>query len=493
MCSVSVAGVSAVTNQSLVNAAADRRGAEGTTIVVGSDQRAARAPPRRGCGRTRAASARRARAGRPAQISAERVSCAAAGECNACAKRRNRHRRGREHGQRRDHARALRVEPLRPVSRPPTRNARPSTSTLFARIDPTSAACTTFTSPSLSAKSAMKSSGRLPSADWTMPARAGAERGSRAARSPCRRGARARRSRPPRRRTRARREPGVVAEPGEATSRYAVRRARSARAWLTGVGTYQARPSSQGSRKRPGCRHRSASHRSRRGTTRCGTACSSSTIAVVASALASTATASDLIDRNANGVTLVGQREGRGADQLHRGRQAAARARLGRAQRDRADAGRDRRCRSALDYAGGWGKYKRDYWKTFRNACTAYTGPGARVEGDGVHGARRLVLGAAGVAADAPELRARADRHAERVGTAPLALDGRAARAPDRHRLGVAAMGPPLRHVHVRRRSRLRLPLDVVGRAHSTRSGATSTSTRSTRRTARAGSARTAS
>ena len=37
----------------------------------------------------------------------------------------------------------------------------------MARIEPTSAAWTTLTSPSCSAKSAMKSSGRLPSADWT--------------------------------------------------------------------------------------------------------------------------------------------------------------------------------------------------------------------------------------------------------------------------------------------------------------------------------------
>jgi hypothetical protein len=28
-----------------------------------------------------------------------------------------------------------------------------------------------------------------------------------------------------------------------------------------------------------------------------------------------------------------------------------------------------------LDYAGGWGKYRRDYWKTFTNKCRPYTGP----------------------------------------------------------------------------------------------------------------------
>jgi hypothetical protein len=28
-----------------------------------------------------------------------------------------------------------------------------------------------------------------------------------------------------------------------------------------------------------------------------------------------------------------------------------------------------------LDYAGGWGKYHRDYWKGFKNTCTRYDGP----------------------------------------------------------------------------------------------------------------------
>lgn len=28
-----------------------------------------------------------------------------------------------------------------------------------------------------------------------------------------------------------------------------------------------------------------------------------------------------------------------------------------------------------LDYAGGWGKYHTNYWKTFKNTCTAYDGP----------------------------------------------------------------------------------------------------------------------
>ena len=31
--------------------------------------------------------------------------------------------------------------------------------------------------------------------------------------------------------------------------------------------------------------------------------------------------------------------------------------------------------RFKLDYSGGWGKYHKLYWKSFRNTCTAYDGP----------------------------------------------------------------------------------------------------------------------
>jgi len=31
--------------------------------------------------------------------------------------------------------------------------------------------------------------------------------------------------------------------------------------------------------------------------------------------------------------------------------------------------------RFRLDYSGGWGTYRKDTWKTFRNTCRPYTGP----------------------------------------------------------------------------------------------------------------------
>ncbi len=55
-------------------------------------------------------------------------------------------------------------------------------------------------------------------------------------------------------------------------------------------------------------------------------------------------------------------------------------------------------------------------------------GPAARLEGRRVHGAGRHALGAAGVAADAPELRRSGDGRPRRLGAAPIALVRRRSR-----------------------------------------------------------------
>jgi hypothetical protein len=98
------------------------------------------------------------------------------------------------------------------------------------------------------------------------------------------------------------------------------------------------------------------------------------TIAVVASALASTANASDLIDRNAQGATLSVNTKGEALISF-----TAAEKRKHVLAWGALNAIAPTRARPQvsfrLDYAGGWGKYKRDYWKTFHNACKAYTGP----------------------------------------------------------------------------------------------------------------------
>ncbi len=87
-----------------------------------------------------------------------------------------------------------------------------------------------------------------------------------------------------------------------------------------------------------------------------------------------TASASQLIDRNARGITLAVNSKG----------EALLTYRVGSGVRHvlawgaiNAIAPTKARPQVAfkLDYAGGWGKYHRDYWKTFTNACSAYDGP----------------------------------------------------------------------------------------------------------------------
>ena len=63
-----------------------------------------------------------------------------------------------------------------PWRSPPAMNARPRTSSVFARIDPIRAVWTRTTNPAWSAKIEMKSSGRLPSADWRTPVAPGPKR-----------------------------------------------------------------------------------------------------------------------------------------------------------------------------------------------------------------------------------------------------------------------------------------------------------------------------
>ncbi len=93
---------------------------------------------------------------------------------------------------------------------------------------------------------------------------------------------------------------------------------------------------------------------------------------------------------------------------LHRGRQAPARPRVGRGERDRADAG----AATGLVQArlrGRLGQVQARLLEDVPQRVHGLHRPGARLEGDRLQGARRLVLGAPGVAADAAELRPRAD------------------------------------------------------------------------------------
>ena len=95
---------------------------------------------------------------------------------------------------------------------------------------------------------------------------------------------------------------------------------------------------------------------------------------VVAAALPAAASASELIDHNPVGVRLAVDRSGK-ALLTYRARGNTRRVLAWGA----VDAIHPTRARKQvefrLDYSGGWGTFRRDVWKTFRNSCRPYDGP----------------------------------------------------------------------------------------------------------------------
>ncbi len=97
-------------------------------------------------------------------------------------------------------------------------------------------------------------------------------------------------------------------------------------------------------------------------------------VALVVTLFPAGAGASTLVDRNAHDVTLEVNAKGQALVSYRaRGKQwhvlawgamNAIAPTLGKKQVD-----------FRLDYSGGWGTYKQDVWKSFRNTCRAYTGP----------------------------------------------------------------------------------------------------------------------
>ena len=219
----------------------------------------------------------------------------------------------------------------------------------------------------------------------------------------------------------------------------------------------------------------------------------------------------DHLDQHRLGPHASAERQGRGPAHLHRGRQARSRARLGRGERRRRRSPAPARSPSSSTTPAATrstscttGRPRRSPASTTRSrarraTCTSpvvkklragaadrglllearvprrlrpLRRPGARVEGRGVQGARRQLLGRPVVAAQASELRPRLESVEQRLGGPPLALDGRAAGADHQHRLVLAPVEPPLRDVHLQRRAGLRprtrprpgQPLDSFGR-----------------------------
>jgi hypothetical protein len=96
---------------------------------------------------------------------------------------------------------------------------------------------------------------------------------------------------------------------------------------------------------------------------------------LLAAVLATPASASQLIDRNASHVRLVIDREGRALLTY----QAAGVRRhvlvLGNAINALPTMAGGRQVRFTLDYSGGWGTYHRVIWPSFKGACNRYDGP----------------------------------------------------------------------------------------------------------------------
>jgi hypothetical protein len=97
-------------------------------------------------------------------------------------------------------------------------------------------------------------------------------------------------------------------------------------------------------------------------------------VVAVLGALASNASASQLVDRNATAIKLEVNAKGEAllTYKAH-GRQKHVLA--WGATNAIAPTKSRQQLAFKLDYAGGWGKYHSDYWRTFKNSCGAYNGP----------------------------------------------------------------------------------------------------------------------
>ena len=188
------------------------------------------------------------------------------------------------------------------------------------------------------------------------------------------------------------------------------------------------------------------------------------------------------------------RREGPGARRLSRQGQAVDGPRVGRDQRPPsvARAGAGRLPRRLL----GWlGHVSQDARPRLRQRVPAVRGTAARVVRDRLHHAGREPLGPPGVAARAPEPRARpVEASPGDLGAPAEPLDGRPPAARDLDELGLQhALRPSVRPAHVPRPARVRVRARPRRDRRPTASDATSTSTPSTPPTGPAGSARTAS
>ena len=205
-----------------------------------------------------------------------------------------------------------------------------------------------------------------------------------------------------------------------------------------------------------------------------------------------TASASEIIDRNVERRLAEGRRQRPGARQLQRARQALERPRLGRGERDPADDG-PQAGRVQARLLGRVRDLQARRLEDPQERLPRLRRPRAAVVRGRLQGSRRLVLGAAVLAAGAAQLRPAGVRQVGRLGASALALERRAAAADRQPELGLQDRSTTSSGRSPTSGSRSTASSRPPAATRSTRSAATSISTPSTRPTARAGSARTAS
>jgi hypothetical protein len=97
-------------------------------------------------------------------------------------------------------------------------------------------------------------------------------------------------------------------------------------------------------------------------------------VVLAAAVVPATASASELIDRNAQNVRLAVNAQGQ-ALLTYRARGRTWRVLAWGAINAIAPTTARPQVKLRLDYSGGWGTYRREVWRNFTNTCTAYDGP----------------------------------------------------------------------------------------------------------------------
>jgi len=97
-------------------------------------------------------------------------------------------------------------------------------------------------------------------------------------------------------------------------------------------------------------------------------------LALVSLAVAGTASAAQLIDRNATGVAVSVNGKGEALVTYHTGG-ALKHVLVWGAINALAPSAGSQQVKFKVDYAGGWGKYRKLYWQHFAGTCGSYDGP----------------------------------------------------------------------------------------------------------------------